>query len=141
MTLRSSILLLGAVLAFIIGLSMMAEEALSVKLVDSKIDRWYRIEKDWGILNTWPDKFQHLFLPYLMQGINQKTVDSENLFWAFNLAGVLKEFEDKEGISFRDILCNTIGLWGAKLQSKRFSLLPSFAIQRRDWKIIATVAL
>lgn len=115
------------------------EEAVALKLADSKIDRWYRMEPDWGVLKTWPDKFQHVFFPYLLQEFNQRTIASKKFFWACNVAGVLKELDDKEGISFRDILCNTIGFWGARYRTSKFVLLPSFEEQRQTWKVNAFI--
>ncbi|OGC91893.1 MAG: hypothetical protein A2142_01545 [candidate division Zixibacteria bacterium RBG_16_48_11] len=112
-----------------------------MKLVDSKVDRWYRMETDWGVLKTWPDKFQHVFFPYLLQEVNQRTIASERLFWILNLGGVLKELDDKEGVSWRDILCNTIGIWGARYRTKGFVILPTFEVQERQWKLMASLAI
>lgn len=139
-TFKCAIFLLTLILAVTLFVIVTAKEALAVKLVDSKVDRWYRMEPDWGVLKTWPDKFQHVFFPYLLQEVNQRTLASSRLFWIMNLGGVLKELDDKEGVSWRDILCNTIGLWGARYRTKGFVILPTFAVQEQNWKLMASVA-
>lgn len=115
------------------------QSAWGVKIVDSKIDRWYRMEQDWGVLKTWPDKFQHLFFPYLMQESNRRLLNSDRLFWTLNVMCAMKELDDKEGVSFRDILCNTIGLWGAKYRTERLVILPTFEEDRQIWQVRAFI--
>lgn len=139
-TVRTAIYFLTLILELVLFCCLTTKETLAVKLVSTKIDRWYRMEPDWGVLKTWPDKFQHLFFPYLLQESNQRLLRSERVFWAFNLFGVLKEFDDKEGVSWRDILCNTIGYWGAKYRTENFTLLPIFEEQEQDWKIMAFIS-
>jgi len=111
----------------------------AVRLVDPKIDRWYRMEKDWGVVKTWPDKFQHMLFPYMMQEFNESFVGSSGVFWALNLATTLKELDDREGVSFRDILCNTIGLWGARYNSDKFAIVPNFEEQLQYWEVKAYI--
>jgi hypothetical protein len=137
---RFAIFVLTLILFLVCFLTLTAEEARAIKLVDSKIDRWYRMEPDWGVLKSWPDKFQHLFFPFLLQDSNRKLLGSEKVFWALNFLGILKEFDDQEGVSFRDILCNTIGLWGAKYRNEKFTLLPTFEARRQNWKLMAFIS-
>ncbi len=140
-TFRCAIFWLTGTVGLLLFLTLTAEEVGALKLVDSKVDRWYRMETDWGVLKTWPDKFQHIFFPYLLQEINQRTIASERLFWMMNIGGVLKEFDDREGVSWRDILCNTLGFWGAKYRTGKFVLVPTFSVQKQSWKITASLAI
>ena len=140
-TFKCAIFLFTLIFGVILFVIVTAREALAVKLVDANVDRWYRMETDWGVLKTWPDKFQHVFFPYLLQEVNQRTIASERLFWILNLGGVLKELDDKEGVSWRDILCNTIGIWGARYRTKGFVILPTFEVQERQWKLMASLAI
>ncbi len=140
-TFKCAIFLLTGAVSLFLFLMLTAEEACALKLVDAKIDRWYRMEPDWGVLKTWPDKFQHIFFPYLLQELNQRSFSSPRLFWLLNLGGVLKELDDKEGVSFRDILCNTIGFWGARLRSNSFVIVPTFNSQKQTWKLVASISI
>src|SRR4030067_1656127 len=137
-TFRCAIFMLTGMVGFILFFTVTAEEVCALKLVDGKIDRWYRREPDWGALKAWPDKFQHVFFPYLLQEVNQRTIASGRLFWLMNLGGVLKELDDKEGVSFRDILCNTVGFWGARFRSNSFIVVPTFSYSKQTWKVAAS---
>jgi hypothetical protein len=69
-TFRSAIFLLTGAVSLFLFLTLTAEEACALKLVDAKVDRWYRMEPEWRILETWPDKLQHIFFPHPLEELN-----------------------------------------------------------------------
>ncbi len=124
-----------------IGLLLIADSCLGgFKHCPRSIDRWYRTETDWGMLKDVPDKYQHLSFSYYAQWLADRRLPLLVSFPLVAIAGWLKELDDQEGISNRDVLSNLTGQLGACFYGTRVGLIPYFNSQQKFYQVRLEIA-